>query len=375
MLANALSQAFAQAPVTLPAVFAGAALLLIYQGASTYTSLANCPACAANVRGHATAASAAWIMFCVVTGNSAGSTITRHLSTLAGSAWLAPLPWAAAARGRAIRLAAAAYGTALATALAALSWAAAHALGLDYAPALAAAGAAAFSAAMAAATSRAMATPPPSRQTEQTASGKPWLLDPIDRVRPAHASRWAMAGRGRAIAGAWIVALLILAPSAAAAALAQHELIVALIVATLGAHILFIAALRCHPLSSAALRATPLPFAHAAAALCRAPLALSLSLLALAVLIPCAATPAAWPLLPAALAGVLLLNALYASAAMSRPSSPRQAALLHGAGLYAVAYEAASSGLPYGALTLCAVCLIAALLARQARRRYRAFHG
>ena len=60
---------------------------------------------------------------------------------------------------------------------------------------------------------------------------------------------------------------------------------------------------------------------------------------------------------------------------MRRPGSPRQALLLYAAGIYAVAYETAASGVPYGALVLAAVLMMTALVARRARISYRSGHG
>ena len=374
-LANALSQAWSAAPIGLPMLVLGAASLLIYQAASTYASLAACPGCAIFLRTHAIACGTIWVSCCILVGIGTGAAASRHFLAMGTSPWLAPLPWSDQARARAAWLASAAYGTALAITLAGLAWAATHALALPPFPA--AVTLAVTGAAFCAASWRVIASP---RQYGTPASGAPVTarengLDWLDQPSPTHAGRWAMAGRTRFIGLIWLLSLLALIPALVAASLVQHQATIALVIAAAGANAIFILALRCHPLQSAALRATPLNYTRAAAAMCRAPLAFSLAWLALAALAPLAAGGPAWKTLPATIAGLLLLNALYAATALARPAAPFQAFLLYAAALYAVSYEAASSGLPYGALTLLAACAIAVLLVRRARLRYRALHG
>ena len=374
---NTVREAFSANPAEMMFVGLAAVSLATYEAAQFYRNLARCADCRVTVQAQPLAAFGIASAAALIAGHSAGRWCAGRNGMAAQAPWLAALPWPAEIRAAAFRHATRIQALTLCCLAACLAVAAALALRLDYAVACAASVTGLFGAGFA---TGARTTPVQTRaenmQRSATATNRfPAPLARLDRAAPAHTGRWAWHGAKRAIAAACVTLFIPLGASAAAVSLTQHRAVLALGVAVLGANLAFIAAVRCRPLTSAIFRASPLGFAAAASAVLRAPLAVSVAWFIAAAAIPFVATPGAWRILPGMAAGLLLLNALYAAAALSRPASPRQALLLYGAAAYAILYETATGGVPLGAVTLAIICAMALLLCRRARKTYRANHG
>jgi hypothetical protein len=314
----------------------------------------------------------------------AGRWSAARVHRLATASWLAVLPWPEDARQRAVAGAVRAYAITGAGAAAFVVWIACRALHLDHS---------AFPAALSALSAAAgfysgARIAPGTRDGQAEAFGKAengargqaargaWrLVDALDRAAPRHDSLWAWSGRLTLILPAACLSVVPVGGAAAAVTLTQHQAMPVLALAVLGGNAVFVATLRCTPLDSAVFRTSSLGFAAAVAAMMRAPIALSTAWFAAVLAVPLAGDGRILRMIPAALAALLLLDGLYAGAAVFRPGSPRQAMLLYGAGIYAIAYETATSGVPYGALTLVAVAVMAVLVTRRARIAYRSGHG
>jgi hypothetical protein len=375
-LLNAVRGIFASRRIETIILAIAALAWLTYQFASAYAAVAHCARCTAAVQTNPAATLAALTAIALIAGLAAGGLTAERLHATTSAAWLTTLPWPAAARRADFRQAFAAIGLIATLAVGATAATTLHALHFANQSVATVILTTAYAAGFRLRRGAVHPRPPKQAAAPETAPNRrQTLLDCLDSLTPAYASRWAWSGHLRFIAIAAILLLIPFGGASATVSLTRHQTAASFGIAVAGANLIFLFALRPAILGSTVLRTAPLTYVRALAAVLRAPLLLSCGWFALVATVPLATDAASWRMLPGMAAALLFLNALYATCAAFRPASPRQAKLLYGAGLYAVIYETATGGIPYGALTLAVIAGFAALLMRRARQDWRAFLG
>jgi hypothetical protein len=372
-LANAALASFRSRPGETLFIAVGAVCLAAYQLGNLYIDLTHE---AMPIRLHWARILAIVTAMASLAGLTLATRFTRYAQSRAHAPWLAVLPWSDRSRRRAVRLAALWLVTPFAALIFVFVWVAAQATHAPHPGRSACAPFAAFAAACLATTTwhlrpaadTAAGRPPPARRPARL----PYLLSWLDAPVPRWAGSWALGEAARYLPVWWLVSLLLAGGIAAAVSLAQHWPWPSLIMAILGGHIMFLASLRAAPLLSPVLRAAPVRYGAAWAAMLRLPLALSLAWLICATPPALAAQSAAWRAVPGVAMGVLLLNALFAAALATVPGSRRQALFLHALGLGLVIQQSLEYGLSYGICAAVLIFVLAIILVRQARRRFRA---
>jgi hypothetical protein len=374
-LATALRALLSDRPIETILLAAAVILWFAWQTARLYAAAARCTACAAPLHAHPIVGLAAVMATAAVCGLGSGRRTAIALRTTITAPWLVVLPWPDAHRRRDIRQARAVVGAAGMVTLTVGVACLAHVFRVPYPLATSTLAAAAYATAFWLGSATTPAVPLQADATQPTKAPRRSLLDRLDQMAPAHASRWAWSGHLRPIAAATILLLIPFGGASAAVSLTRHETAMSFGIAILGGNLAFLLALRPGIVAATVFRTAPLAYARALAAVTRAPLLLSCGAFALIAAVPLASDAASWRMLPGMQAALLLLNGLYTACAAFRPVSPRQALLLYAGGLYGVITATTTGGVAHGLLALVVITGIAAVLVRRAGQDWRAGHG
>ena len=371
-LGNALKVIWINNPIRSAFVAAGALFFLAYNVAGVWVSLADS---AVPIREHWLSVAAGSLAAAASAGGICGRVTGRWASSRVQAPWLAVLPWPATARVRSARWAALAVGALLALLIAFVGWGACEAVAGPHPVFVGVVSGFAFAAPFALAVTLAgdaasLAERATARSTERTRLS--WMrrvTAALDQMTPRWIGLWAQAD-GMRLLSLWWVGSLAVAAVAGVVAVERSWLLPSVVTAIVGGNLAYMVGLRGAPLLSPILRASPVGFGAVWLGLTRLPLALSLAWFGIAAL------PVLWVSANgggealAALLLLLLLNLLFSTAVAVRPASRRQAAVLHGFGLFVIAYQGLQYGWAYAALAGVVMLGLVALLWRQARRRF-----
>jgi hypothetical protein len=356
---------------------AGGLLLLIYNAVSLYQALAQA---APTIRALWPRVALGGIAVVLLVGILCGRLCARWARRQAQAPWLAVLPWQAAARARAVRVACLAIGGVLMPLPAFCGWGVSHAVAASGQAWAATSLAVCF---MLAFVTAALPGAHHASEEEQLAQPDARPLKPalawrlvawLDQWAPRWTGLWAQGDSGGKLSVWWFGSLVIAGGSAAALSQSQSWTSPSVISAVIGGNLAYIAGLRGSPLLSPVLRTSPVSFAVVWAAMARGPLALSLLWFGIAALPAFVVSLGAWRPSLGGFGVLLLLNLLYSTAAAITPTSRRQALLMYGFALYAILYQGVHYGVAYGALVGVAELGLVAFLWRRARQRFRV-HG
>jgi hypothetical protein len=358
-------------------VTGAAALLVIYNVASLYASLARA---APVIRGAWPAVREGGLAACLVLGLACGYGAASWAARRAQAPWLAALPWPDGARRRAIRVAAFALGGGLMPVPAMCGWGVSHAVhaahqdlaGLTLAVCFAGSFAAgAWPGERRSMRVRAMRAGP----SAAARVAHLWrLTEKLDRSAPRWAGSWAQADGGTRLSVVWLAAMAVIGGSAAAMTFAQNTVWPSVIAGAAGGNLVYAVGLRAQVLTSPVLRASPVTFFAAWWAVARRPWALSLLWFAAAALPALMLDKAAWRQMAGGAAILLALNVLFSSTVAASPGSKQRAVVLYCTGLGMILYQGAEYGVAYGTLACLAASCLCGVLWCQARRRFRV-HG
>jgi hypothetical protein len=302
-----------------------------------------------------------------------GRAIGQWAGKRAASPWLAVLPIAEAARARASLVASLAAGGALLPLPALCGWGVSHAVAAPHTALAGPTTALCFAAGFVlAARPGRWAAAGEARAAQPRTVALMWrVVARLDRTAPRYVGLWAQGDGGRALSRTWLILLVCVGGFAACITVAQGRIWPSIVAAVMGGNMVFLAGMRGEPMLSPVLRSLPLRFGRAWWGLARGPAALALLWFAVAALPALAVSGGAWQQVLGAAGVLLALNGLALTAAAVCPASRRQAALLYAILLGAIVYQGAQYGFALGMLAAIAMAGVAALLWRQARRRFR----
>jgi hypothetical protein len=355
-------------------VGAGLTFLIVYNLASVHASLVQAaPAIRSSWQRILLAGTAA----SVVSGMVSGRLCARWAGRRVSAAWLAVLPWPAAERRRAARLACLAVSGVLTPVPAFCGWGVGHAVAAPHQVVATTAMGLCFMVAFLSASLPGAGQDNVSAEDNAVAGESPkvsliWrLVGPVDQLAPRWAGIWAQGDDARGLSRWWLASLLVGGGTAGAVTLTQRWTWPSVVISVAGANFAYMVALRGAPLLSPVLRASPVRYAAACGAMARTPAVLSLLWAAIALAPALIVSVGSWQEGLSGVAALVMLNLLFTSAMAVVPSSRRLAALLYVCLLCVIFHQGLEYGMAYGALAAVAVVGVALLLWRQARRRFR----